>query len=214
MWSPKIVTRKRIRAVTRAYMRIWHGMEVVGSEYLPPRGPALLLGNHASNLDVPAWLAIDPYPETTILALASLFRWPIIRQVLIASGAIPVRRGGRDTGSVQRVLRALQEGRVVVASVESTRSLSGRLGEVHPVLAGIAVRTGTSVVPMAIAGSFEALPRYALLPRRRKIVVRIGPPLSFAPGTKRADAADRIRDAVAALLPPEQQPAPDAATVN
>jgi 1-acyl-sn-glycerol-3-phosphate acyltransferase len=165
----------------------------------------LLLGNHASNLDVPAWLAIDPYPDTTMLALASLFRWPIIRQVLTAWAAIPVQRSS-DTASVRRLLRALQEGKVVVASAASTRSLTGRLGEVNPVLAGIAVRTETPITPIGIAGSFLALPRYAILPKRRKIVVRIGPPLVLERGTARTEAAGQIRDAIAALLPPDQQP--------
>jgi 1-acyl-sn-glycerol-3-phosphate acyltransferase len=79
------------------------------------------------------------------------------------------------------------------------------------VLARIAVSAAVPLVPVGIAGSFAALPPGALLPRPRKITVRIGRPFRFEPSTDTAAAAERIRAEIAALLPPEQRPLPAAA---
>ena len=49
------------------------GLEVEGREDLPHSGPLLVLTNHASVLDPPALLAADPYPDSLMLAKASLF---------------------------------------------------------------------------------------------------------------------------------------------
>lgn len=198
--------RRTVRVVLRAYMRWWHGMEVAGLEHLPPSGPALVLVNHASLLDVPALMALDPYPDTAVLAKASLFRVPLVRQVLEAWGAIPVERLGRDLGGIRAMLGVLREGRVLAVAAEGRRTRSGRLEPINPVLARIAVSARVPLVPVGIAGSFAALPPGAVLPRRQKIVVRVGKPFRLPPGSSQEEAAHRIRQEIAALLPPEMRP--------
>jgi 1-acyl-sn-glycerol-3-phosphate acyltransferase len=186
-------------------MRTWHSLEIEGQENLPPRGPALLLVNHVSFLDVPALMALDPYPDSTLLALASLFRVPLVRQLLKAWDAIPVKRRGQDTASIGALIGAIRAGRVVGIAVEGERSRSGRLGPVHPVLSAIAASLDAPVVPVGIVGTFDAMPRGAFLPRRKKIVLRIGEPYTLENLTA-AEAAERIRQSIAALLPPHQRP--------
>jgi hypothetical protein len=61
-------------------------------------------------------------------------------------------------------------------------------------------------VPLGISGSFAALPPGALIPRRRRVVLRVGPPFRLPRGTDPVSAAGRIQAEIAALLPPEQQP--------
>jgi 1-acyl-sn-glycerol-3-phosphate acyltransferase len=124
-----------------------------------------------------------------------------------------VARDGQDTAALRALLSALRRGRVVGMAAEGRRSRSGRLGEVHPVLARLAVRAGVPVVPVGIGGSFEALPPGAWLPRRRPIRIRVGAPLRFDRETSGEVAAGRIREAIAALLPPEQRPSPDLLSV-
>ena len=45
--------------------------------------------NHASILDTPVLLAADRFPNTSLVAKASMFRVPVIRRLLIAWSAIP-----------------------------------------------------------------------------------------------------------------------------
>jgi 1-acyl-sn-glycerol-3-phosphate acyltransferase len=173
---------------------------------LPRRGPGLALTNHASLLDVPALLAVDHFEDSTMPAKASLFKVPILRQVLDAWGAIPVERQGRDLAGIRALLAALRQGRMVAVFAEGRRTRSGRLEAIHPVLARIALNADLPLVPIAIAGSFAALPPGAVIPRPRKIVLRVGQPFRIPPGASKEEAAHLIRAAIAALLPPEQQP--------
>ena len=192
--------------VLRVYMRVWHRFRVDGLEHLPPRGPALVLLNHASLLDIPALMAVDPYPDTAMIAKASLLRVPLLGGMLLRWGAIPVERQGRDSTGVRALFGALRNGRVVAVAAEGRRTRSGHLEVINPVLAKIAASADVPLVPLGISGSFDALPPGAVFPRRRPIVVRVGPPFRLARGTDPATAAERIQAEIAALLPPEQQP--------
>ena len=201
------LSRRVFKRVMGWYMRTWHHLRVDGMEHLPPRGPALVLCNHTSLLDVPTLMAADPYPDTIVVVKSSMFKLPLVRQVLDAWGAISVDRDGRDTSGVRALLSALRAGRMVAMAGEGTRSRTGRLQPINPVLAKLAVTSGVPVIPLGIVGSFEALPRGALFPRRHPIYVRVGEPFTLPRGTSPTEAAQRIQDAIAALLPPERRPA-------
>jgi 1-acyl-sn-glycerol-3-phosphate acyltransferase len=194
------------RAVCRAYLRLWHRFEAHGLEHLPSHGPGLALINHASLLDIPALIAVDPFENGTMVAKASLFKVPLVRQVLDAWGAIPVERRGRDLAGIRALIAALRQGRIVAVAAEGRRTRSGRLEPIHPVLARIALNANVPLIPVGIAGSFAALPPGGMFPRPRKIVLRVGESFRLPPGTSEEEAACRIRDAIAALLPPKQRP--------
>ena len=202
------LVRRLIVLVLRAYLRLYHRIELQGAEHLPPRGPALVLANHASLLDVPALMALDPYPDTAAVAKASLFKVPLVRTVLEQWGAIPVERQGRDTAGVRALLGVLRAGRVLAVAAEGRRTRDGHLQPINPVLAKIAATADVPLVPVGIAGSYRALPPGAKLPRPRKIVVRVGEVFRLPRGTDAETAARRIQVELAKLLPPEQQPMP------
>jgi 1-acyl-sn-glycerol-3-phosphate acyltransferase len=187
-------------------MRKRHKLRLEGSHHLPAHGPAILLGNHSSFLDFPALLAVNPYEDLTLLALAALWWIPILRQMLNAYDAIPVTRSGRDTKSLGALFAALRQGRVVAISAEGGRSWDGRLGDVHPVLARLACSAGVPLVPVAIIGAQAALGRGALFPRNIQVTVRVGEPFQLPRKMSGPEAATQIQRAIAALLPAEQKP--------
>jgi 1-acyl-sn-glycerol-3-phosphate acyltransferase len=149
-----------------------------------------------------------------MIAKASLFRVPGLRQLLHQWGAVPVERQGRDTSGVRMILRYLRAGRVVAVAAEGRRTRSGRLEAINPVLARIAVSADVPLVAVGIIGSFYALPPGAVLPRRRPITVRVGEPFRLSRDVEPQAAADRIQAEIAKLLPPEQQPRPAPAATN
>jgi 1-acyl-sn-glycerol-3-phosphate acyltransferase len=206
--------RRVVRAILAVYMRLYHRLELRGGELLPPRGPAIVLVNHASLLDVPALMVLDPYPNTVLIAKASLFKVPPLAWLLRQWGAIPVERQGRDSTGVRALLKALRDGCVLAVAAEGRRTRSGRLEPINAVLAKIAASAEVPLVPLGISGTFEALPPGAILPRPRKIVVQVGAPFRLDRGTETALAAERIRSAIAALLPPEQQPLAEPAEIS
>ena len=200
------LTRRITVGVLGAYMRLYHRLELQGGEHLPRSGPALVVINHSSLLDVPALMVLDPYPDTATIAKASLFKVPVVSWLLGQWGAIPVERQGRDSTGVRALLGILRAGRVLAVAAEGRRTRTGRLEPINLVLAKIAASANVPVVPVGITGSFKALPPGAVLPRPVKLVVRVGRPFTFARGTTAEQAALRIRREIGALLPPELQP--------
>jgi 1-acyl-sn-glycerol-3-phosphate acyltransferase len=202
----RLLTRRVIKSILGVYMRLYHRLEMQDGENLPPRGPAIIALNHASLLDVPALMVLDPYPDTATVVKSSMFRLPVINWALRQWYAIPVEREGRDSSSVRAMFSVLRAGRTLAVAAEGRRTRSGRLGAINPVLARIAASSGVPIVPVGISGSFEALPPGAVFPRPHKILVRIGRPFTFEPHTDAETAAERIRAEIAAMLPPEMQP--------
>src|SRR5947209_3595516 len=95
------LVRRLVKLLLAAYLRIYHRLESVGLENLPRDEPALVLLNHASLLDVPALMLLDPFSDTATVVKSSMFRKPVIGWVLRHWGAFPVEREGRDLGSIR-----------------------------------------------------------------------------------------------------------------
>ena len=89
------LTRRIIKPFLAAYLRLYHHLEIEGFEHLPPRGPLIVVVNHASLLDVPVLMVADPYPNTATIVKASMFNMPVVSWFLKQWGAIPVERHGR-----------------------------------------------------------------------------------------------------------------------
>jgi 1-acyl-sn-glycerol-3-phosphate acyltransferase len=200
------LTRRLIKPILAAYLHLFHHLALEGMENVPPRGPLIVVLNHASLLDVPVLMVADPFPDTATIVKASMFNMPLVSWFLRQWGAIPVERQGRDSSSVRRMLGVLRDGGVMAIAAEGTRTRDGHLGPINPVLARIAAGAHVPVLPVGIRGSYEALPPGTKLPRPKPIVVRVGKPFRFAKGTDATVAAERIRTEIAALLPPHMQP--------
>jgi 1-acyl-sn-glycerol-3-phosphate acyltransferase len=202
------IGRRAVKAIMGPYMRWYHHLELLDPENVPLAGPAIVVTNHASLLDVPALMVLDPFPNTATIVKASLFKVPVVSWFLRQWGAIPVERQGRDSTGVRAMLAHLRSGGVMAVAAEGRRTRSGRLEAINPVLARIAAGADVPILPLGISGSFDALPPGAVFPRPRSIVVRAGKPFRFERGTDAAQAAQRIQDEIAALLPPAMQPLP------
>jgi 1-acyl-sn-glycerol-3-phosphate acyltransferase len=184
----------------------FHHLTLVGAQHIPPRGPLLVVLNHGSLLDVPALMVLDPFPDTATVVKAEMFSLPIIGWILRQWGAIPVERAGRDSASIRSMLGVLRAGGVLAVAAEGTRTRSGHLEAINPVLARIAASADVPILPVGIGGSYAALPPGRIFPRPWPITVRVGPIFRLERGTDAADAAQHIRSEIARMLPPEMQP--------
>lgn len=184
------------RATGRRLAALLLDLEVTGREHAP-QGAYLLAGNHTCILDGPLTFLLAPHP-TTFLVKSEMYAGPLAR-ALGWLGQVPVHRGRADREALRAALAELRRGRPVGVFPEGTRG-AGDLAAVQHGLAYLALRAGVPVVPVAVLGTAEALPRGRRVPRR-DVPVRVvfGPPYALrTPGDPRARstvaaAAEEIR---------------------
>ena len=189
-----------IRAGTRSAC----GFRCEGTGHLPTQGACLLAANHKSYLD-PLVIGAAVSRPICYFAKKQLFRIPLFGPLIHSLGAIPVDREGFSRDGVETALGILQRGEVLVVFPEGTRIRRPGLAAPKVGIGLLALRTGTPVVPVHIAGTWE--PRRSWR-RRMPVTVRLGPPLVFPrlPAGPEARArypeiAEAVMEAIAALAP-------------
>lgn len=127
-------------------------LRVYGSERVPAEGGVVLVFNHFSWLDPPAFGAASPR-QLFFLAKAELHDVPVIGPLIRAFGTYAVRRGESDRQAVREMRRCVQEGNALGVFAEGTRQRSGIPGVVLPGAAMVALNERVPVVCAAIHGS-------------------------------------------------------------
>ncbi len=169
------------RWVVRTILRLFFGFHVDGLQHEPPSGPVIVVSNHVSGLD-PLVVGVSLRRRVGFMAKEELFANPLLRWWMTACGAFSVRRGAPDRRALRTALALLSRGEILVMFPEGTRGHDRTLRPPEPGAALLAARTGAAILPLALLGTDEALPRDAHRLRRARIQVRIGPPL-WAAGT-------------------------------
>ncbi|HYM90181.1 MAG TPA: lysophospholipid acyltransferase family protein [bacterium] len=165
------------RALIRLVLRVACGFRVEGGEHEPPTGPLLIVSNHVSDLD-PLVVGVTLRRPTHFMAKEELFRPPLLRWWITACGGFPVRRGEPDRGAFRTARAILERGGALGMFPEGTRGSSLRdLRPPEPGAALLALRTGATILPVAVIGTDVVLPRGASRPRRGTIRVRVGAPI-------------------------------------
>jgi 1-acyl-sn-glycerol-3-phosphate acyltransferase len=162
----------------RALAWVLFRVSAVGIERVPS-GPAVVVANHVSWLD-PVILPLVMPRKPAVLAMAELWRMVGVSLVMRAYGplAIPIRRGTVDTGALRRSLAALRDGRLLIVFPEGGISRDGRLRPFQRGAALLAARAEAPLLPVAIVGTNDALPLGRMMPRLRRVTVRVGRPVA------------------------------------
>lgn len=157
------------------YFRI----HVRGKEHLRTPGPAILAPVHRSNLDVPLIAGHCPR-RLRSLAKQAMFRGPVSRWFSSCIGAFPVQRDQLDRVALETAQTLLERGEMLLVFPEGTRGTGPAVDGVHNGCAYLATATGARVIPIGVAGTEEAMPPGARLPRPRRVVVTVGEPIEPA----------------------------------
>jgi 1-acyl-sn-glycerol-3-phosphate acyltransferase len=183
-------------------------IHVKGVERIPPQ-TCIFAANHTSSADAPAVVWSIPR-RIAILLKSSLFKYPIVGQAFTFAQFIPVDRFNRDSAivSLEQATTALREGQSFLIYPEGTRSPDGRLQEFKKGTAVMAIKAGVQIVPVACSGAHHIMKKRSLLIRPGEIVVEFLDPIDAAKySMEQRDAlTQRLQNALAAGLPPEQRP--------
>jgi 1-acyl-sn-glycerol-3-phosphate acyltransferase len=212
------LTRWIIGLLAQLFFRLYGRLKVVGLENVPRTGGVLIAGNHASNLDpVLGWASLRGYRHIWGIGKSDLFKNKIMAYCIHSMGAIPIRRGGIDRYVFKRTLELLAQGEAVGIFPEGTRTHDGLLNPGQPGVGMMIQKSGVPVVPTAIIGTYDMLPRGAKKLRRARLTMVFGKPIVFPPDTSRAVIADAIMIEIAELLTangrPTEPPAPERAAL-
>jgi 1-acyl-sn-glycerol-3-phosphate acyltransferase len=112
----------------------------------------------------------------------------------------PIERRGGSLSSTPGYL--LKDGWSIVVYPEGTRSRDGWTGQFKLGAAFMAISAGVPVVPIAIRGTFNAMPHEQTWPSpgRPPVSIRYGDPVTARPGEGPRDFTRRIQAAMAGLL--------------
>jgi 1-acyl-sn-glycerol-3-phosphate acyltransferase len=127
-------------------------LRVYGAERIPQDGGVVLVFNHFSWLDPPAFGAASSR-QFFFLAKAELHDVPVLGPLVKGFGTYAVRRGESDREAVRQMRQCVQDGNALGVFAEGTRQRSGVPGEVKPGAAMVALNERVPVVCAAIHGS-------------------------------------------------------------
>jgi 1-acyl-sn-glycerol-3-phosphate acyltransferase len=141
------------------------------------------MSNHQSHLDIPMLYATLPSPTIRMLAKKELFKIPVWGLGLRAAEFIEVDRSNhaRAVQSIEHAARLVRDGVSIWIAPEGTRSRDGRIGPLKKGGFHLAQDTGTPIVPVAIRGTIDVLPRggRTMMPNL-PVEVTIGAPIEVA----------------------------------
>jgi 1-acyl-sn-glycerol-3-phosphate acyltransferase len=198
-----------MRTVTRVYLVGLFRVE--GVENVPRTGALIVCPNHFGTLDPPMVPAFLPRGDTWNMAKSEYFRKAWMRWLFTAYQAFPVVRHTPDRVALRRSFDLLKAGQVLIMYPEGTRVEAGVLSKPEPGAGFIAQKADCPVLPVAVTGTRECLPKGMLWPRRVPVTVRFGKP--FMVRQRRAsgdrvsheEAADAIMLKIAELLPADKR---------
>ncbi|MBR9982104.1 MAG: 1-acyl-sn-glycerol-3-phosphate acyltransferase, partial [Desulfatitalea sp.] len=164
---------------------------------------AIFMSNHQSNFDIPVFYSGLP-AQFRWLAKAELFKIPIFGRGMRGAGYISIDRSDRRSAmaSLARAATAIRNGASVLIFPEGTRTADGRLRDFKSGGFILAVDAGVPIVPMAVYGTFDIMPRGSLLIRRRPVHIAFGPAIDAAAYTRatKNQLMDDVRDAIQRIL--------------
>ncbi len=176
----------RIAADDRFHLR------VTGLEKIPPRGPFILCSNHQSFIDpiilaglLPWSVFRDSFAVGTSEIFGSGFmrmlaRW--LRVVVVDPDAnlVPAMRAGAF---------GLRHGRVLILYPEGERSIDGAPKRFKKGAAILSIHMQVPIIPVAIAGFYDAWPRGRPFQKFAPLRMKIGDPIFPPPEANASEAA-------------------------
>jgi 1-acyl-sn-glycerol-3-phosphate acyltransferase len=153
--------------------------KVEGLENIPKGTPVIFMPNHQSNLDwLVLWSAIPP--PFRFVCKKELFKIPFFGVNLRYGGHFSLDREAKRIAynTLGRVMEVAKKSSIIIFP-EGTRSWDGNLREFKGGGVFAALKIGVPIVPVAISGTFNIMPRNTWIVTPGKVKVKIGKPIIF-----------------------------------
>lgn len=139
--------------IIRAFYTAVFFFTVRGKKNLPKGRGYFVCPNHTSNWD-PVTVAAGMGRPITYMAKEELFRIPVVKQIIKAFGAYPIRRGKSVSSAVKTALEVVRGNKVTIVFPEGRRVKRGERGEAKNTIIRLAIQAGAPIVPVGITGRY------------------------------------------------------------
>ena len=176
-------------------------MRASGLENLGQGRNAVIMANHLSLLDPCVLLEAIPV-DFKVLVKKEVFRVPFLATAMRRAGLISVDRADRDRAraSIAAAVTSLQSGNSFLVFPEGTRSRTGELGELKKGVFIAAMEAGSAIVPVAVKGTRELLPKGGFAINPGEVTVQVLPAVAAGPDKEREELMAEVRGRIAAAL--------------
>jgi len=174
-----------IKAIAFFLLKVFFSVDVKGRNNIPRKGGLLVISNHCSQMDPVIVGAVFPR-KLYYMGKEELFKIPFLRSLIMALGAFPVKRGEGDVRALSKVIELVKKGEAVLVFPEGSRSEDGEVKDFMHGASYVSLKASVPVLPVAIKGSFEAMPKGKCFPKPTKIKVSFGKTLEFKVNGKKA----------------------------
>lgn len=202
--------RKFMQWLAKIAFLLLTDLTIEGEDNFPEKGPLLMVGNHFSMVDIPAFVRAAPYPVEFIGGAVFANAPKVLAFLPRMWGYLPVFRGTGSHFALREAEKVLNNDGVLAIFPEGG-SHGRMLRKPRPGPAFLAARTGARILPIGLIGMDEVFSSLAKF-RRHKVTIRIGEP--FGPyvveekGKARRERLEEIGDEmmqrIADLIPAEK----------
>lgn len=151
---------------------------VFGAERTPQGVPVVICCNHQSSID-PTLVAAALPRRLSFLARKELFASFATRKFVEFFDGIPLDRTGFSREGLAAAIDRLKHGRAVLIFPEGSRSPDGTLQPLRSGFLLLARRSKASLLPVAIAGTYEMWPRDRRFPWPTTTHLVVGEPIPY-----------------------------------
>lgn len=176
-------------------------VDSAGLQNIPRDKPLILVANHQGAADIPVLLGYLPV-RFRFAIKKELFKIPLFGWYLRQAGYFPIDRQVILSAykTLDQIIAILKSGESVMIFPEGTRSRDGTLGKFKRGSLMAALKSGAPVVPIAIAGSYNIMPKGTYLVNPSRIKLSVGKPIYITDEKEYDRKVEEVREAIAEML--------------
>ncbi|HEX5909474.1 MAG TPA: lysophospholipid acyltransferase family protein, partial [Thermoleophilaceae bacterium] len=179
---------------------LWR-LNVTRRDLLPWKGPAVIVANHASLVDI--LVVFDLFRPFKWVSKIENFKIPFVGWNMRLNGYVPLLRGDRDSvvAMLARCSELLGKGNPVLFFPEGTRSKDGQMRPFKDGAFELAMEHRVPLIPVSVHGTSRALPKHGMVLKEHVDAhVDVLEPMHPADYASVAELRDAARERIAVAL--------------
>ena len=207
--KPNVILYSIVYILFYPILKIYFGLKVDRKGYDPPKGPFLVIANHATIKDfLIVMLSLYPRLLNAVTAYKYFYQRPL-NKFLPVMGCIPKNQFDRDIRAIFAIKAILKRGDRVLMFPEGRCSIDGAFAGINKTTGKLVKNLGVPVISCYIEGAYTCMPHWRKgfrAGRERITISRL-----FSEEETKTLTADEINEAIVTRLngvdtPPPKKP--------